>query len=162
MKTSFLKSIFLSGALLVGSLIFSATTNAAIGDMGSCHPVKNDFNGPQIEASPPGRWEMTRPRNTGGTNEGYDILAPLNRVVVQWEVNVSSCNERCTGPVQMLHFQDRGPLHIPDGVRVGVRWKEDLNLAGPGGIYSGNVTMLTVSFADWKRVFVDKYFECVQ
>lgn len=161
MKVSFSQSVFLSGSLLVGSLIFSATTSAAMGDMGSCHPTKNDFDGAQIETTP-GRWEMKRSPNTGGANKGEDILVPDDRVVVQWEFNQTACNERCTGPVQQLHFQDRGPLRIPDGVRVGVRWKEDLNPAGPGGIYSGNVTMLHVPFKAWKKVFVDKYFDCVQ
>ncbi|MFI3221054.1 MAG: hypothetical protein QX189_18355 [Methylococcales bacterium] len=161
MKNSFLKSVFLSGSLLAGSLVFSATTSAAMGDMGLCHPTKNDFTGSQIETTP-NRWEMKRSPNTGGANAGHDMLVPDDRVVVQWEVNQTSCNERCTGPVQILHFQDRGPIRIPDGVTAGVRWKKDLSLTGPGGIYSGNVTMLHVSFSDWKKVFVDKYFDCVQ
>jgi hypothetical protein len=57
------------------------------------------------------------------------------------------------------YFEAMGPLMVPRGVHVGVRFHAGC-VGCSGASYTGDIAVIHVSLAAWKRVYIEKYLEC--
>jgi hypothetical protein len=133
---------------------------AAADEVGRCYPKISDFQGAdlQILTAP---WALQRGSNSPGSNDATNIEVPAGRVVVDWRAEERSCI-RCEGPhLKFVLFDESGPIRIPQGVRVGVRFKKGW-IGGPGASYTGSVTIIHVARDKWSAVFSNKYLTCAQ
>lgn len=140
---------------------FICELEAIAGDMPKCVPNKSEFPGADINTQTI-NWSFKRDAGEGGENYGGDywVTDPDNNVLVQWEASENSCIS-CTGgrDVRMI-AKDKGAIRYPAGVHTGVRIDTGKGISGPGGSYTGVITMSYVPYTKWKQVFVEKYLEC--
>lgn len=129
-------------------------------DVGKCYPRMSDFKGAELKTYTT-TWNFSRKPDTGGANVGTDKDVPKGRVVVSWRAEERSCI-RCKGNRDVrVHFKNSGPLRIPRGVHIGVRFNKGC-LTCQGASYTGNITCIHVSQEKWLEVFLKKYANCLE
>ncbi|PAO69941.1 hypothetical protein [Bacillus sp. X2(2017)] len=116
-------------------------------------PDKSDFESGQLREHN-ARWDFHRDPNTSGHNVGEDFKVPEGSVIVDYVTAETSRHNTKGEPVIHLVYQNRGPLRIPTGVRVGIRLTPDDWPGGSGASFTGNIHMTVVSESDWMVEFL--------
>ncbi|MDX5576633.1 hypothetical protein PV779_50805 [Streptomyces sp. ID01-9D] len=100
-------------------------------------------------------WNFHRDAMRGGENEGEDFKVSDGLVLVDFDTHETSNHNTKGDPAFDVLFENRGPVRVPKGVRVGIRLTPQDFPGGAGASFTGELKMKTVTEPDWYAKALD-------